>query len=85
MPFTYNGNTEGEAGRDAITEVYFDAEVLPHVHDAWIDTAKTKVGYEIPFTRIFYKYQPPRTLEEIDADLEARIARVLEILREVEE
>ena len=58
--------------------------MLPHVPDAWVDATKTKVGYEIPFTRHFYKYQPPRTLEEIDADLEARIARVLDLLREVE-
>ena len=85
VPFTYNGNTDGADGRDATIEAYFDAEVLPHVPDAWVDTAKTKVGYEIPFTRIFYKYQPPRTLEEIDADLEARIARVLDMLREVEQ
>ena len=47
------------------------AEVLPHVPDAWVDHAKTKVGYEIPFTRHFYKYVPPRPLEEIDADLNA--------------
>ena len=84
VPFTYNGNTEGADGRDAIIAAYFSAEVHPHVTDAWVDTSKTKVGYEIPFTRIFYKYQPPRTLEEIDADLEARIARVLNLLREVE-
>ena len=46
---------------------YFEREVLPHVPDAWIDHDKTKVGYEIPFTRHFYKYVPPRPLEEIDA------------------
>ena len=84
VPFTYNGNTKGEDGRDAAINAYFDAEVLPHVPDAWLDTTKTKTGYEIPFTRLFYKYVAPRTLEEIDADLEARIARVLDILREVE-
>ncbi|MEQ7848984.1 type I restriction-modification system subunit M [Nocardioides kribbensis] len=84
VPFTYGGNAEGADGRDATVESYFDAEVLPHVPEAWIHLTKTKVGYEIPFTRLFYKYQPPRTLEAIDADLEARIARVLELLREVE-
>ncbi|MBW1996040.1 MAG: SAM-dependent DNA methyltransferase, partial [Deltaproteobacteria bacterium] len=47
---------------------YFKREVLPHVPDAWIDEKKTKVGYEIPFTRHFYKYVPPRPLEEIEAD-----------------
>lgn len=48
---------------------YFKREVLPHVPDAWIDENKTKVGYEIPFTRHFYKYVPPRPLEEIEADI----------------
>jgi len=84
VPFSYDGNGLGAYGRDATIGAYFENEVQPHVPDAWIDTTKTKVGYEIPFTRIFYKYQSPRTLEEIDADLEARIARVLNMLREVE-
>ena len=48
---------------------YFRREVLPHVSDAWIDESKTKVGYEIPFNRHFYRYEPPRPLAEIDADL----------------
>lgn len=48
---------------------YFKREVLPHVPDAWIDESKTKVGYEINFTRYFYKYQPLRSLEEIRADI----------------
>ena len=85
VSFTYNGNADGADGRGATTQAYFDAEVRPHVPDAWLDAAKTKVGYEIPFTRIFYKYHPPRSLEEIDADLESRVARVLDMLREVEQ
>lgn len=48
---------------------YFKREVLPHVPDAWIDESKTKVGYEIPFNRHFYVFEPPRDLAEIDADL----------------
>ncbi|MFC7497074.1 MULTISPECIES: type I restriction-modification system subunit M [unclassified Nocardioides] len=84
VPFTYDGNTDGAGGRGPTVARYFDAEVLPHVADAWIDMSKTKVGYEIPFTRIFHKYQEPRTLEDIDHDLEARIGRVLKLLREVE-
>lgn len=48
---------------------YFKKEVLPHVPDAWIDEGKTKVGYEINFTRYFYKYQPLRSLDEIRADI----------------
>jgi type I restriction enzyme M protein len=50
-------------------EAYFQREVLPHAPDAWIDHAKTKVGYEIPFNRHFYVFEPPRPLAEIDADL----------------
>ena len=43
--------------------------MLPHVPDAWIDEPATKIGYEISFTRYFYKPQPLRTLEEIRADI----------------
>jgi type I restriction enzyme M protein len=48
---------------------YFAREVLPHVADAWIDYSKTKVGYEINFTKYFYKYKPLRNLAEIRADI----------------
>jgi len=75
VPFTFDGGTDG----------YFKTEVLPHFPDAWIDEKKTKVGYEIPFTRQFYKYVPPRPLADIDADLEAQVAKILTLLREVEE
>lgn len=44
-------------------------EVLPHVPDAWVDESKTKIGYEIPFTRHFYEYVPPRPLEEIEREI----------------
>ena len=44
---------------------YFEREVLPFAPDAWIDKSKTKVGYEIPFTRYFYEYQPPESVEDI--------------------
>jgi type I restriction enzyme M protein len=50
-------------------ESYFKREVLPHAPDAWLDHDKTKVGYEIPFNRHFYVFEPPRPLAEIDADL----------------
>jgi type I restriction enzyme M protein len=48
---------------------YMEKEVLPHVSDAWVDHSKTKVGYEINFTKYFYKYKPLRPLEEIRADI----------------
>ncbi|HAS6239446.1 TPA: N-6 DNA methylase [Vibrio vulnificus] len=72
-------------------EEYFAREVLPHVPDAWIDESKTDeldgqvgiVGYEIPFNRHFYVYEPPRSLEEIDADLDAVSAEIMQLLNEV--
>ncbi|EOW9224887.1 N-6 DNA methylase [Vibrio cholerae] len=72
-------------------EDYFAREVLPHVPDAWIDESKTDpkdgevgiVGYEIPFNRHFYVYEPPRALEEIDADLDAVSAEIMQLLQEV--
>jgi type I restriction enzyme M protein len=64
-------------------EEYFKREVLPHVPDAWIDHEKTKVGYEIPFTRHFYKFQQPRSLQEIDSDLKTVTDEILELLHEV--
>ena len=48
-------------------EEYFEREVLPYASDAWIDKKKTKVGYEIPMTRYFYKYESPESVEEISA------------------
>jgi type I restriction enzyme M protein len=52
-------------------DAFFRREVLPYVPDAWIDEEATKIGYEISFTRYFYKPQPLRSLEEISADIEA--------------
>ena len=62
---------------------YMKREVLPHVPDAWVDESKTKVGYEINFNRYFYKYTPPRPLEEIEADLRQIEAEIAEMLAEV--
>jgi len=59
---------------------YFKREVLPHAPDAWIDHDKTKVGYEIPFNRHFYVFQPPRPLAEIDADLKQCTDRILTMI-----
>jgi hypothetical protein len=50
-------------------DAYFQREVLPHAPDAWIDRDKSKVGYEIPFNRHFYVFEPPRSLHEIDEEL----------------
>ena len=64
-------------------DAYFEREVRPHVPDAWMDRSKDKVGYEINFNRHFYKYTPPRPLEEIDADLKAAEEKIVRLLREV--
>ncbi|GLH99799.1 type I restriction-modification system subunit M [Phytohabitans aurantiacus] len=62
---------------------YFEHEVHPHVSDAWIDETKTKIGYEIPFTRHFYVYKPPRPLAEIDTELRNLEAQIQALLSEV--
>ncbi len=74
-----------------LNEAYFKKEVQPHVPDAWIDASKTDnkdqevgiVGYEIPFNRHFYQYQPPRDLEVIDEDLDEVSAEIMNLLQEV--
>ncbi len=58
-------------------------EVKPHWPDAWIDFAKTKIGYEIPINRHFYVYEAPRPLAEIEADIKKLEGEILEMLREV--
>jgi type I restriction enzyme M protein len=64
---------------------YMTAEVLPYVPDAWADHNKTKLGYEVPLTRHFYKYVPPRPLAEIDAEIKRLEAEIQELLSEVTE
>ncbi|MAT73291.1 MAG: restriction endonuclease subunit M [Planctomycetaceae bacterium] len=70
---------------------YFEREVRPHVPEAWIDESKCDaldgevgiVGFEIPFNRHFYKFTPPRPLEEIDADLKACTDRIKQMIEEI--
>lgn len=64
-------------------QAYFEREVKPHVPDAWIDESKTKIGYEIPFTRHFYKYQPLRSPEEILKDIIELEKNIQEKLKKV--
>lgn len=79
------GNSRYGAGnRDEVIAGYFEHEVKPHAPDAWVDHVKTRVGYEIPFTRHFYTYAPPRPLDEIDADLDVLVKEIMNLLREVE-
>ena len=64
---------------------YMTREVLPHIPDAWIDESKTKIGYEINFNRYFYKYTPPRPLDEIESDLKRIEGEIADMLGEVTE
>jgi len=66
-------------------KAYFKREVLPHAPDAWIDEAKSKVGYEIPFNRHFYVFEPPRDLHTIDEELKGVSARIMTMLGELAE
>jgi type I restriction enzyme M protein len=66
-------------------QIYFEREVKPHVPDAWIDETKTKIGYEINFTKYFYKYKPLRSLDtirreilELEKETEGMINKILE-------
>ncbi|MEA1943811.1 MAG: SAM-dependent DNA methyltransferase, partial [Euryarchaeota archaeon] len=76
-------------GRDVYK--YFECEVRPHVPDAWVnekvrdhnDGAVGRVGYEINFNRYFYRYQPPRPLEEIEADIRTLENEILNMLEEM--
>ncbi|MBU3626596.1 SAM-dependent DNA methyltransferase [Polynucleobacter sp. JS-Safj-400b-B2] len=81
---------DNETGHDKLLalvkdhcEDYLKAEVLPHVPDAWIDHSKTKVGYEIPITRHFYVYQPPRPLEDIAGEISQLEKDIMAMLSEV--
>ena len=70
---------------------FFDREVRPHVPDAWIDTTRRDpkdgevgiVGYEINFNRYFYRYEPPRPLEEIEADIRGIEGDIVRMLAEI--
>ena len=81
-PDTELRDTETVPLREDVAE-YIEREVRPHVPDAWIDESKTKIGYEIPLNRHFYVYEPPRPLEEIEADLQALEQEIAGLLSDV--
>lgn len=91
LPLDYeNKKTKGKIDKSPLLalvrdhcEAYLKKEVLPYRPDAWIDHDKIKVGYEIPFNRHFYKYQPPRPLEEIEADIKILEREIVDMLGEV--
>jgi len=65
-------------------DAYIEREIKPHLDEFWVDRSKDKVGYEIPFIRHFYKYTPPRPLEEIDGELNQLLSEISQLLSEVE-
>ena len=75
---------------DEAVHAFFAREVTPHLPDAWIDESRLDpedlvgyVGYEINFNRYFYRYKPPRPLEEIDADIRAVEADIVAMLADL--
>jgi type I restriction enzyme M protein len=75
-------DTENVAYNDDI-QAYFEREVLAYVPDAWIDHGKTRLGYEVPFTRYFHTDERPRPLVEIDSDLKAITADIVAMLGDI--
>lgn len=75
-------DTENVPLKESI-QAYFEREVLPHVPDAWIDHGKTKIGYEIPLNRHFYRYEPPRELSVIEGEIKALEEDIVRLLKEV--
>ena len=86
VPLTFEADVTDRLGtieyRAAVAD-YMEAEVLPYVPDAWVDHTKIKIGYEIPVTRHFYKYVPPRPLAEIDAEIKQLEKEIQALLDEV--
>jgi type I restriction enzyme M protein len=91
VPLAAGRDKAGADGVLASVREFFAREVLPHVPDAWIDTARRDhkddlvgaVGYEINFNRYFYRYTPPRPLEEIEQDIRAIEGDIVRMLAEV--
>jgi len=84
LPMDFGPDKPNDALNKAIQpaiESYMAAEVLPYVHDAWVDYTKTKIGYEIPINRHFYVYKPPRALGDIEKDIAALEGDIAELLK----
>lgn len=91
VPLAAGPDPADTQGIPASVQAFFEREVKPHVPDAWIDTNRRDakdglvglVGYEINFNRYFYKYTPPRPIEEIEADIRAIEKDIMRMLAEV--
>ncbi|MGH7647746.1 MAG: type I restriction-modification system subunit M [Gemmatimonadaceae bacterium] len=91
VPLPARNDPVDASGIPASVREFFDREVKPHVPDSWIDLRKRDekdgrvglIGYEINFNRYFYRYTPPRPLEEIDADIRSLESEIVRMLAEV--
>jgi type I restriction enzyme M protein len=91
LPYDYANAPDGKAPDPTALlalmqphcEAYFRREVLPHWPDAWVEWPRTRLGYEIPVSRHFYSYEPPRELPEIEEDIKGLEKEILEMLAEV--
>jgi type I restriction enzyme M protein len=81
-PDTELRHTESVPLKESI-EAYFRREILPRLPDAWIDHSKSKVGYELPLNRHFYRYEPPRPIEQIEAEIKILEGEIMALLSEV--
>ncbi|MFZ2171807.1 MAG: class I SAM-dependent DNA methyltransferase [Methylococcaceae bacterium] len=91
LPLDYEGKSnKGKVDKEPLLDLmrdhcedYLKREVLPYRSGAWIDHGKIKVGYEIPFNRHFYQYDPPRPLHEIEEDIKGLENEILDMLKVV--
>lgn len=75
-------DTENIPLKESVEE-FFKRDVLPHAPDAWIDPEKNKIGYEIPFNKSFFVFQPPRPLADIDLELKKSTEQILKMISEL--
>ena len=81
--FIQMNESERSKAIEKLAEEYLLKEITPHVSDAWVDHSKTKIGYEIAFTRQFYTYSPPRPVMEIRSEIEAIEKQILNLMKEL--
>lgn len=81
--FIQMSEKERESAVAKLAEQHLTTEIHPYVSDAWIDHAKTKIGYEIPFTRQFYTYTPPRPVAEIRGEIESLEKEIQDLMKDL--
>ena len=81
--FIEMNESERSKAIEKLAEEYLLKEITPYVSDAWVDHSKTKIGYEIPFTRQFYTYTPPRPVVEIRGEIESLEQQIQVLMQEL--